>query len=231
MADVRNEPHGEAKHSTGSSPDGPQDIDTPMNTSAYTADPLHVALQMARVSYILRLPLDIHAARRILTTRLSGITTKQWEWAVSVTGAGIDRKGLGVLLRQARLSLGLSQAKLAKTVGVSPVFISQLETGQRVPSDRVAKRVAITLDLPWQEVLRAVYALRSREAGELFAESDVQREPRWRSVVDVPSLRLLLLQLASLKLPPSDIERLVANWTNDVQFLKAQLNRVHKRMS
>jgi transcriptional regulator with XRE-family HTH domain len=142
---------------------------------------------------------------------------------------GIDRKSFGALLKKARRSLNLSQAALAKTAGVTAVFISQIETGIRAPSDRVAKRLAVTLGLPWQEVLRTVYLLRSREAGELFADSDVQREPGWRSATDVPSLRLLLLQLASLKFPPSDIERLVGNWNNDVEFLKAQLNRVKKQ--
>jgi transcriptional regulator with XRE-family HTH domain len=142
---------------------------------------------------------------------------------------GIDRKNFGALLKKSRRSLNLSQAALAKTAGVTAVFISQIETGNRTPSDRVAKRLAVTLGLPWQEVLRTVYLLRSREAGELFADSEVQKEPGWRSTTDVPSLRLLLLQLASLKLPPTDIERLVGNWNNDVEFLKAQLNRVKKQ--
>lgn len=139
----------------------------------------------------------------------------------------LDRQAFGRLLRSARGACKLSQATLAKAVEVSPVFISQIETGQRIPSDRVAKNLALALGLPWQEVLRSVYVLRSREAGELFAGSGGSGEPEWRSVADIPAIRFLLFQLASLKLPPSDMETLVSNWSNDVQFLRTQLSRAH----
>lgn len=139
----------------------------------------------------------------------------------------LDRQAFGSLLRSARRARKLPQTALAKAVGVSPVFISQIETGQRIPSDRVAKNLAIALGLPWQEVLRSVYVLRSREAGELFAGSEASGEPEWRSVADIPAIRFLLFQLASLKLPPGDIEALVNNWNNDVQFLRTQLSRAH----
>lgn len=139
----------------------------------------------------------------------------------------LDRQPFGKLLRSARRVRRLSQAALAKAVKVSPVFISQIETGQRIPSDRVAKDLALALELPWQEVLRSVYVLRSREAGELFAGSKGAGEAEWRSVADIPAIRFLLFQLASLKLPTSDIETLVSNWSNDVQFLRAQLSRAH----
>ena len=137
-----------------------------------------------------------------------------------------DRRAFGNLLRNARRACKLSQAALAKAIRVSPVFISLIETGQRIPSDQVAKNLALTLGLPWQEVLRSVYLLRSREAGELFAESEIRSEPRWQSITDIPSIRLLLFQLANLKLPSSDVEALVNNWNNDLQFLKAQLAKV-----
>ena len=138
----------------------------------------------------------------------------------------VDRRTFGSFLRNARRGCKLSQAALAKAARVSPVFISQIETGQRIPSDQVVKSLAVALELPWQEVLRRVYLLRSREAGELFAEAEVTREPMWQTVTDIPSLRLLLLQLASLKLSPADVETLVNNWNNDVQFLKGQLSKV-----
>lgn len=139
----------------------------------------------------------------------------------------LDRKTFGNVLREARLAHKLSQAALAKAVKVSPVFISQIETGQRIPSDRVAKDLALALGLPWQEVLRSVYVLRSKEAGELFAPSEGQGEPVWQSVSQIPAIRFLIMQLAELNLSSADIEELVRNWRNDVAFLKAQLAKAH----
>lgn len=132
---------------------------------------------------------------------------------------GRDRKALGRLFRDARRAKKLSQAALGRAANVSPVFVSQIETGQRIPSDRVARKLATALGLPWQEVLRAVYMLRSDDAGDLFASFEDQITHTWKSIYDIPSVRFLLLQLAGLGLPPSDVETLVRNWSNDITLL------------
>lgn len=140
-----------------------------------------------------------------------------------------DRRAFGSFIRGARRARSLSQAALAKAIAVSPVFISQIETGQRIPSDRVARAAATVLGLPWQDVLRSVYMLRSQEAGELFAAAERSGEVPQQSIAEIPAVRLLLLQLAGLELPPAEVETLVNNWTNDVRFLKEQLGRVQSR--
>ncbi len=129
-----------------------------------------------------------------------------------------ERKSFGELLRNARRASGLSQAALAKTVGISPVFVSQIETGQRIPSDRIAKDLAIRLRLDWQEVLRVVYRLRSPEADELFPRGEGDAKTS-RMVTEIPAIRFLLLQLAGLNLSKADVEMLVRNWTNDVALI------------
>jgi transcriptional regulator with XRE-family HTH domain len=141
----------------------------------------------------------------------------------------LDRKAFGILVRNARHACGLSQAALARAVKISPVFVSQIETGQRIPSDRVAKNMALTLGLPWQDVLRTVYMLRSHEAGELFLQSGVSGESASWSLSQIPAIRFLLMQLAGLDLSQRDIEALVQNWSNDVRFLKEQLARAQGR--
>ena len=40
-------------------------------------------------------------------------------------------------IKEARLSIGMSQAKLAKAVGVSPSAIDMIERGEREPSLKV----------------------------------------------------------------------------------------------
>ncbi len=123
----------------------------------------------------------------------------------------------GEMLRIARRARKLSQAALAKAVGISPVHVSQIETGQRIPSDRIAKDIATVLGLQWQEVLRSVYRLRSPEADELFSMSGGDQGSK--VVSDIPEIRFLLLQLAGLNLSKSDVEALVRNWSNDLALI------------
>lgn len=48
-------------------------------------------------------------------------------------------------LQQRRLAAGLSQAKLAKRLGITTRYISALETGDRTPGFKLAKKIADTL--------------------------------------------------------------------------------------
>jgi len=128
-----------------------------------------------------------------------------------------EQKSFGEMLRNARRARGLSQAALAKAVGISPVFVSQIETAQRIPSDRIAKDFATALGLDRQEVLRTVYRLRSPEAGELFSRDGSEQTSK--VVTDIPAIRFLLLQLAGLNLSKADVDTLVRNWTNDLALI------------
>jgi transcriptional regulator with XRE-family HTH domain len=128
----------------------------------------------------------------------------------------MTRKSFGNLIRSARQARNLSQAALARASKTSAAFVCQIEGGERVPSDRVARRLAQVLGLPWQEVLRMVYCLRSPEANGLFEGPGPSTV---NSVYDVPAVRTLLLQLAALNLTERDLDALVRNWNNDVTFL------------
>lgn len=127
------------------------------------------------------------------------------------------------MLRNARRARGLSQAALAKAVGISPVFVSQIETAQRIPSDRIAKDIATVLGLDWQEMLRAVYRLRSPEAEDLFPRGEGDQASK--IVSEVPAIRFLLLQLAGLNLSKADVEALIRNWSSDLALI-TQLAKV-----
>jgi transcriptional regulator with XRE-family HTH domain len=131
-------------------------------------------------------------------------------------GYELKRRSFGNVIRAARQARNLSQAALARAARTSPVFVCQIEAGQRIPSDRIARRLAIALDLHWQEVLRMVYRLRSPEANELFDGSGISNKT---PIFEIPALRSLLLQLAGLNLTERDIEALVRNWNSDVTLL------------
>jgi transcriptional regulator with XRE-family HTH domain len=134
---------------------------------------------------------------------------------------GLDRCTFGEWIRTARRAAGLSQAALAKAARISSVYVSQIEAGLRIPSDRNTRLIAQAVGLPWQEVLRVVYSLRSREAGELFGDEISHAESGWRSISSIPAVRQLLLELAGLNLSRKDIETLARNWSNDVRFITA----------
>ena len=53
-----------------------------------------------------------------------------------------------------RKEKGLSQEQLASMVGVSRPFISQMETGEHLPSIKTAKALAKALDCTVDELLR-----------------------------------------------------------------------------
>jgi transcriptional regulator with XRE-family HTH domain len=135
-----------------------------------------------------------------------------------------DRKSFSEILRNARRVRGLSQAALAKAVNISAVFVSQIETGQRIPSDRIAKNIATVLCLQWQDVLRIVYRLRSPEADELFLGSEGDEFSK--IVSEIPAIRFLLLQLVGLNLSKTDVETLIRNWGNDLALI-TQLAKMH----
>jgi transcriptional regulator with XRE-family HTH domain len=128
----------------------------------------------------------------------------------------MKRKNFGNLIRTARQARNLSQAALARAAKTSPVFVCQIEGGERLPSDRVARRLAMALGLHWQELVRIVYRLRSPEAGELFENPAAMHVT---SIYEIPAVRSLLLHLAGLNLSERDIEALVRNWNNDVTLL------------
>ena len=55
----------------------------------------------------------------------------------------------GELIKRARTVAGLTQAELAKRLGVTPQAISQYERGIKNPKNETLKRIATALDIPW----------------------------------------------------------------------------------
>ncbi len=51
-------------------------------------------------------------------------------------------------LQKFREEKGLSQLELAKKSSVSQAFISQIESGKKVPTVFIAKKIALALDIP-----------------------------------------------------------------------------------
>ena len=61
--------------------------------------------------------------------------------------SNIDYKALGAKLKQKRLSLGLTQEKVAEKLGLSESFYSRIERGDRVLSVETLVKVACFFDV------------------------------------------------------------------------------------
>lgn len=134
-------------------------------------------------------------------------------------------EAFGMIIRSARRAAQLSQATVAKSAMISPVFLSQIENGKRFPSDRVAKNLSLAVGLPWRDLGPVLYRQRSREAMELFTPESERSTPAWRNISETPAIRFLLMQLAELRLPMKDTEMLIQNWQNDVTLLGSRAAR------
>ncbi len=54
-------------------------------------------------------------------------------------------------LRAARVAKQVSLRELAKTLDISPAYLSAIETGQRTPNTQIMERLAWKLDVPYHK--------------------------------------------------------------------------------
>ena len=59
----------------------------------------------------------------------------------------------GELIKQARVTMRITQAELAKRLGVTPQAISQYERGIKNPKPATLKKIAAALGVSWYELL------------------------------------------------------------------------------
>src|SRR5579859_2716572 len=65
----------------------------------------------------------------------------------------MTHRNLGDLLRDARVAADLSLRDLAKKLGITPSYISDIENNRRVPSEDVLRQLAETFDLKFDELM------------------------------------------------------------------------------
>ena len=58
-------------------------------------------------------------------------------------------KEIGIGIKNARLSVGITQAELARRLGVTPQAISQYERGEKKPKIETIKKIADALGVSW----------------------------------------------------------------------------------
>lgn len=102
---------------------------------------------------------------------------------------------LGTLLRRVRRDRGVSQAQLARDIGVSQAAVSYYERGMNAPSPQVLKRIEAVLGLPQGELADATGGPRWSDS----SESSSHVEPPRGSFID--TLGMLPGPFALLDLP------------------------------
>lgn len=66
----------------------------------------------------------------------------------------IDEKNpFGLTVARCREERGLSQAALAREVGISRPYLTQIENGARLPSDTTAMKIMAALDISWESFM------------------------------------------------------------------------------
>jgi transcriptional regulator with XRE-family HTH domain len=128
------------------------------------------------------------------------------------------------VLQRARIARNLSQTQLARSARTTSVFISQVENAKRLPSDLVLKRIARALRLPWKELLRDLYRLKSSTTVDLFGDEALD-DPIITSVAQLPGVRLLLLQLQGLRLEERHLNSLIDHWTSELRLFRGDSKR------
>lgn len=58
-----------------------------------------------------------------------------------------------ILFKQIRLSLGMGQVEFAKMLGISQSYVGMIETGRRIPTDGIVRRLKKEVD---PELIRQV---------------------------------------------------------------------------
>ena len=58
-----------------------------------------------------------------------------------------------ILFKQIRLSLGMGQVEFAKMLGISQSYVGMIETGRRIPTDGIVRRLKEEVD---PELIRQV---------------------------------------------------------------------------
>ncbi|MGO9600375.1 MAG: helix-turn-helix domain-containing protein [Isosphaeraceae bacterium] len=106
----------------------------------------------------------------------------------------MQERSLGDIIRETRLAKPLGLRELAKTLGITPSYLSDIENDRRVPSEDVLRKIASVLDLNVDHLLAA--------AGRFGENAE-------RYLKRTPSVGVLFRRISEEGLREADIQKLV----------------------
>ncbi len=121
----------------------------------------------------------------------------------------------GALVRLHRTTQGLTQQALARACQLSPVYISQIEKAERIPSVSACRALATALGCPPRLlVLRAFRATAPAELQALLRDEGV-------AAPDDPVMQELAPLVAAVQtLPPVTRQQLLQLWQDTLQLVQ-----------
>jgi len=96
----------------------------------------------------------------------------------------MEARTLGLVLNEARVKLGLKLREVAEKVGVSAMFISQLENNKRNVNENLLEKITEVLDLDYPEAL----SLLSNKKRRPIEGSNDYRLVLTRRIMDTPGI-------------------------------------------
>jgi len=93
-----------------------------------------------------------------------------------VPDMALATNSFGGVVRKARIKKGFTQKELARRSGnVSAMFVSQIETGERLPSVRICQLLAKALELDEKHLLKIIHRSKApEEIKQLLSESEAE---------------------------------------------------------
>lgn len=107
----------------------------------------------------------------------------------------ISNQSLGDLIREARVAKGFGLRELARKIGKTPSYLSDIENDRRVPAEDVLQDIARLLDVDFDELMA--------RAGR-FGEEAV------RYMMKTPAAGMLFRKISEHKLPEEQLKELAA---------------------
>jgi len=91
------------------------------------------------------------------------------------------KRTLGVVVKEARIALEMTQRELARAIGVKPSHVAYIESGKRRPSLTLLRRISTTLGLNPRELLFLSHPDAKYMAGFLERPGGIkQTDDSWR---------------------------------------------------
>ncbi|SMG11153.1 helix-turn-helix domain-containing protein [Agreia pratensis] len=110
-------------------------------------------------------------------------------------------EGIGLEVRAARVLLGISMRELAKRIGTSQPFVSNIENGRIFPSLRTLGLLATALDVPVGKLLPSTSRVERITASQI-GRARARSEGPVRPLLTVGELRAVRIEIA-----PGEVER------------------------
>jgi transcriptional regulator with XRE-family HTH domain len=107
----------------------------------------------------------------------------------------ISNQSLGDLIREARVAKGFGLREMARKIGKTPSYLSDIENDRRVPAEDVLQDIAHLLDVDFDELMA--------RAGR-FGEEAV------RYMMKTPAAGMLFRKISEHKLPEEQLQELAA---------------------